>query len=363
MTYSIFISCPKGLEYLLEEEMRTIGLTVSHVNPQGVYGEANLETLYKICLHSRIGNRVQLILFSGNAENQKDIYQLCLKYDWQSQFLRDKTFSIEFHGSSDSINNTMFGAHVIKDAIVDYFRNKTNTRPSINKENPQIKVHAHLKKGLLTVSLDMTGYSMHQRGYRKISTKAPIKENVAAAMLIRAKWPEEYNNGKSIVDPFCCSGTILIEAAMMAANIAPGLIRSDQSFINWSNHNETLWNKLIQDAKDKIKRPPATIKFFGSDIDKNSLEIAKDCAALASVSSWIEFKNIDCVDLTNLSNLPFIIICNPPYGERLSDEAELTPLYQKFGEILYNNFQGSSAYILTSNQNLAKAISLKSHKK
>ena len=166
MNYSLFISCPKGLEYLLEEELRALGLIISKVNPQGVYGEANLRVLYQLCLWSRLANRVQLILFSGYAANEASIRQLCTQFDWPSVFSHDKSIAVEFHGASEHIRNTMFGAQVVKDGIVDHFRNLKGLRPTVDKENPQIRIHSYLKNNYLTVSLDLTGYSLHQRGYR-----------------------------------------------------------------------------------------------------------------------------------------------------------------------------------------------------
>lgn len=187
MNYSLFISCPRGLEYLLEEELKALGLHVTRVSPQGVYGEAPLAVMYQLCLWSRIANRVQLILFSGQASNEQALHQLCTQYPWQTVFSEDKSIAIEFHGSSEHIRNTMYGAQVVKDGIVDHFRRLNGSRPSVDKERPQILIHAYLKNDEITVSFDLTGYSLHQRGYRAQAGKAPLKENVAAALLIRAK--------------------------------------------------------------------------------------------------------------------------------------------------------------------------------
>lgn len=206
MKYSLFLSCPRGLEYLLEEEARALGLMVTRVSPQGVYGDANLLTLYQLCLWSRIANRVQLILFSGYAVNEQSLHQLCTQFPWQTVFSHDKTISIEFHGSSEHIRNTMYGAQVVKDGIVDHFRRLDHSRPSVDKEKPQILIHAYLKNETITVSFDLTGYSLHQRGYRLKAGAAPLKENVAAALLLRAKWPELAARGYALHDPFVVQG-------------------------------------------------------------------------------------------------------------------------------------------------------------
>jgi 23S rRNA (guanine2445-N2)-methyltransferase / 23S rRNA (guanine2069-N7)-methyltransferase len=362
MIFSLFISCPKGLEYLLEDEVRSIGLHVTKVSPQGIYGEADLAIIYKICLWSRIANRVQVILFSGEVLTSEMLYKLCYNYDWQSQFQVDNTLAIEFHGTSQEIRNSMFGAQVVKDAIADNFRELTNERPTIDKENPEVRIHAHLKKDILTVSLDMTGYSLHQRGYRNTKGKAPIKENIAAAMLIRAKWPKLLEMGYELYDPFCGSGTIVIEAALMAANIAPGLLRHDQSFIHWLGHDAALWDGICKQAMQQAIRPNGMLKFKGSDIDQNAIEDAKESASIAGVSGWIEWENLDFTKYNQQPQPKGLIISNPPYGERLSDPTTLMPLYQQMGKIFNEYFQGWQALVLTSNPILAKTIGLRAAK-
>ena len=259
MNYSLFVSCPRGLEYLLEAEVKALGLAVTRVSPQGVYGEASLTVIYQLCLWSRIANRVQLILFSGYGSTEQALHQLFTDFHCQSVFSPDKTLEIEFHGSSEHIRNTMFGGQVVKDGVVDHFRRLKGERPSIDKEKPQILIHAYLKNDEITVSFDLTGYSLHQRGYRTQSGKAPIKENVAAALLIRAKWPELAAQGYTLHDPFCGSGTLVIEAAMMATHVAPGLLRQDQSLQYWAQHQESLWEKLRSEALQQVKPFPLTL--------------------------------------------------------------------------------------------------------
>ncbi len=359
MNYSLFISCPKGLEYLLEEELKALGLKITRVSPQGVYGEANIHTLYQLCLWSRIANRVQLILFSGYADNERVLHQLCTSFHWQTVFSVDKTMAIEFHGTSEQIRNTMFGAQVVKDAIVDHFRKLNGTRPTIDKERPQILLHAHLKNHYLTVSLDLMGYSLHQRGYRGRAGGAPLKENVAAALLMRAKWPELAAQGYDFQDSFCGAGTLVIEAAMMAANIAPGLLRQDHSLAYWAQHQEGLWQKIRSEALTQVK--PLKIKFLGTDNDSKAINLACSNAQLAGVSSLVEFKVASVKEIQALSSKG-LLVCNPPYGERLGEVTELIPLYQQLGSSLHAHFQGWQAAVLTSNAMLAKAIGLRAKK-
>ena len=359
MNYSLFISCPKGLEYLLEEEVKALGFMVTRVSPQGVYGEASLPVIYQLCLWSRIANRIQLILFSGHTANEQAVHQLCTEFHWQTLFTHDKTIAIEFHGASEQIRNTMYGAQVVKDGIVDHFRRLNGSRPSVDKEKPQIRIHAHLKNDVLTVSFDVTGYSLHQRGYRSKAGKAPLKENVAAALLVRAKWPELAAKGYSFQDPFCGSGTLVIEAAMMAAHIAPGLLRHDQSLQYWAQHQSTLWEKLRAQALQQVK--PLAVKLLGADTDSKAIAIAHSNAERAGVLPLVEFDTLGVKEIKPLAKkgLP---VCNPPYGERLGDTTGLVPVYQQLGIALYDHYQGWQAAVLTSNPVLAKAIGLRAGK-
>ncbi|MBA2650527.1 MAG: bifunctional 23S rRNA (guanine(2069)-N(7))-methyltransferase RlmK/23S rRNA (guanine(2445)-N(2))-methyltransferase RlmL [Legionella sp.] len=359
MKYALFISCPKGLEYVLEEEVKALGLEVTRVSPQGVFGEAYLTTLYHLCLWSRVANRVQLILFSGFVTTDQTLHQLCTQFHWQTVFTSDKSIAVEFHGSSDHIRNTMFGGQVVKDGIVDHFRSQHGTRPSVDKISPQILIHAYLKNDLITISLDLTGFSLHQRGYRTQAGQAPLKENVAAALLIRSKWPELSEKGYGFHDPFCGSGTLVIEAAMMAANVAPGLLRHDQFFVHWAQHEDHLWESIRAEALAKVK--PLTVTLLGTDSDEKLVAMALNNAQLAGVLPLVEFKTSAIADCKPPS-AEGLLVCNPPYGERLGDVSQLIPLYQQLGSTLHEHYQGWQAAVLTSNPLLAKALGLRANK-
>lgn len=359
MNYSLFVSCPKGLEYLLEEEMKALGLHVTQVSPQGVYGEGDLTVIYHLCLWTRLANRIQLILFSGEAHNDQALYQLCNQFPWQTVFSADKTLAIEFHGSSTHIRNSMFGAQVVKDGIVDHFRQFKGIRPNIDKSRPQIRLHAHLKDDLVTVSLDLTGYSLHQRGYRTQAGEAPLKENIAAAMLIRAKWPQLAAAGYGLHDPFCGAGTLVIEAAMMAGHIAPGLLRHDQAIIHWVQHQPSLWEKVRALALQQVK--PIHVKLRGTDSNQQIITIAKANAERAGVLPLVEFSSMEVNDCRPHAQKG-LVISNPPYGERLGDVTQLVPLYQQFGSTLHAHYQHWHAAVLTSNPMLAKALGLRADK-
>lgn len=408
--FSVYVSCPRGLEYLLEDEVKSLGLDVTKITPNGVYGKSSLTVLYTLCLWSRLANRVHLILYSGDAHTVEDIYRLSYEFAWQKVFQADKTIAVEFHGTSAIIRNSMFGGQIIKDAIVDYFRDKFGTRPMVDPKQPQIFIHAYLSKGRVEVSLDLAGYSLHQRGYRLESGKAPLKENVAAAMLMRANWPSLVASGCGLYDPFCGSGTIVIEAAMMALNIAPGLLRNDQLFVNWLQHDVSIWSRLRDDAQKNIRKnnrllrkldaesdlggetehraevytqvhedsstvltkqissavefpKKSIIKLYGSDRSHKAIISAKENAERAQVSEWITWSvhDLESSVVEKISDKG-LMICNPPYGERLDDEEKLLRLYKQIGIVLHKNFINWHAAIITSNATLARAIGLKSDK-
>lgn len=359
MNYSVFVSCAKGLEYLLAEELAALGFHAERVSPQGVFGEANLAMLYHICIWSRIANRVQVILFSGQAHNEQTLYQLCHEFAWQTVFSPSKTFAIAFNGSSKDIRNSMYGAQVVKDAIVDHFRNLNNSRPTVARENPEILIHAYLKNDELTVSFDMTGYSLHQRGYRTQAGDAPLKETLAAAMLMRAKWPELALQGYGLHDPFCGSGTLVIEAAMMAAQIAPGLIRHDQALVHWAAHEPALWTRIREQALQMVK--PITGHLSGSDTNSKLIPFAEANAERAGVHRLVRFEQQTVKNCRPNGNNG-LLIANPPYGERLGEATHLIPLYQEFGEVAHAYFQGWQVAFLCSNPLLAKAVGLRAGK-
>ncbi len=358
--FSILISCPRGLEYLLQDELLPFGLSNVRVSPQGVFADAPLETLYRICLWSRLANRIQIILFSASIRTAKDLHQSCYDYNWPNEFEAHRTIAVEFHGSSEEIRNAMFGAQVVKDAIIDCFRDRVGSRPCVDRDHPNILIHAHLKKDILTISLDFTGYSLHQRGYRLDALKAPLKENIAAAMLIRANWPKLCEQGYLLYDPCCGSGTLVIEAAMMAANIAPGLLREDQRFIYWSQHDEALWQaKRLETGHEK---KPLSKRFMGSDIDKKAIIAATMNAERAGLSAYIDWQVGPFKQSHPPQGSPGLVICNPPYGERLSKPDDLVPLYQSLGQMLHEFYTGWSAAVLTSSPVLAKAMGLRATK-
>lgn len=361
MTYAILVTCPKGLEYLLEEELQPWGLTDVKVSPQGVSGKTTLEAIYMISLWSRIANRVLLHLFSGPAEDAHALHATARQFSWQTIFPSQTTVAIHFQGHSDNIRNSMFGAQVIKDGLVDYCRDHNLERPNIDRDTADIRLRAYLKRDTISVYLDLVGYSLHQRGYRLATGEAPLKETVAAAMLLRARWPLLSQQSHGLHDPCCGSGTLVIEAAMMAAQMAPGLLREDQAFAAWLQHDADLWADCRQRAAQQ--QIPAPVCLWGTDLDPSVISKAQENAERAGVTAFTRWAaqalDPEWVCATQPQGL---VICNPPYGERLGEEDELLPLYTQLGLVLQRSFAGWQAVVLTTNARLARAIGLRSHK-
>jgi 23S rRNA (guanine2445-N2)-methyltransferase / 23S rRNA (guanine2069-N7)-methyltransferase len=344
---------------MLADELQALGLQNIKNNPHGVFGDASLTTIYQIALWSRLANRLHLVLFSGDASRSESLYQTCYQFDWNSVFSADCSFRVNFHGISSQLRNEMYSGQVVKDAIVDYFRKISGERPNIDKKEAQVEVVAHLKHDKVTVSLDLVGYSLHQRGYRLEQGIAPIKENVAAALLMRSNWNEVHQNGGAFADIMCGSGTIPIEAALMASNTAPGLLRQDQAFPFWKQHDANLWQQLRQQAQSEVKLP--SVQLSASDENGHMIEVAKANAKRAGMAEYITFQKKNLKQVQNTCSHGLLVI-NPPYGERIGDQLDLIPLYSQLGQVFHQQFQGWQASVITSDPMLAKAMGLRAFK-
>ncbi|CAM3636916.1 bifunctional 23S rRNA (guanine(2069)-N(7))-methyltransferase RlmK/23S rRNA (guanine(2445)-N(2))-methyltransferase RlmL [Parendozoicomonas haliclonae] len=363
--YEFFASCPKGVEGLLAEELASLGGESIRLTTAGCYFQGGLKAAYRACLWSRLANRVMLSLRQIDAESRDFLYDGVKAIAWEDHFEPGSTLAITFNGTSKSINNSHFGALVVKDAICDRLRDKAGFRPDVNKTRPDIRVHVRLNsKNRADVSLDLSGDSLHRRGYRLDTGKAPLKENLAAALLIRAGWPQIAKDGGSLVDPMCGSGTFLLEGALMAADIAPGLLRLDYGFHKWSGHIPKLWNDLIAEARERrtVGLDNLKSRFIGYEGDVRVVRQAHENLRRASLEKRIHIETRELATLEPIKGYTGLVICNPPYGERLGEESSLVWLYQRLGETFRTCFDGWQGAIVTSNMNLAKRMGLRSRK-
>ena len=366
MTDSVFFATtPKAMEDILVTELKQLG--AKNVKPAlaGAYFEGSLETAYRVCLWSRIANRVLLKLDTFTVSSQEDLYAGIYKINWFEHMKPDDSFAVSFNAkNSKAIDNTHFGALKVKDAIVDQMRKKFHKRPDIDTKQPNIRINVYLQNDLATLSLDLSGESLHRRGYRDVSITAPIKENLAAAILYRSKWPDIAHQGGSLIDPMCGSGTILIEAAMIAADYAPGLQHKHFGFLHWKKHDAALWQSLLDDAQQRKETGLQSLPtIVGFDQSRRAVNAALLHIENAELQNHIHVERRDISDATAAESWPKgIIVCNPPYGERLGNAEETAQLYREFGQVLKNQFNHWQAAMIISDPELGFRLGIRSQK-
>ncbi|MEE4233335.1 bifunctional 23S rRNA (guanine(2069)-N(7))-methyltransferase RlmK/23S rRNA (guanine(2445)-N(2))-methyltransferase RlmL [Pseudomonas viridiflava] len=364
--YELFLTCPKGLEGLLAEEATALGLEDTREHTSAIRGSADMETAYRLCLWSRLANRVLLVLKRFPMKDAEDLYHGVLDVEWHDHLESDGTIAVEFSGHGSGIDNTHFGALKVKDAIVDKLRTPDGERPSVDKINPDLRVHLRLDRGEAILSLDLSGHSLHQRGYRLQQGAAPLKENLAAAILVRAGWPRIAAEGGALADPMCGVGTFLVEAGLIAADIAPNIKRERWGFSAWLGHVPALWRKLHDEALARaeagLAKPPLWIR--GYEADPRLIQPARNNIERAGLSDWIKVYQGEVATFEPRpdQNQKGLVICNPPYGERLGDEASLLYLYQNLGERLRQSCLNWEAAVFTGAPDLGKRMGIRSHK-
>ena len=373
---SLFATVPRGLESLLAGELR--GLGAAHVKQvrAGVAFSGSLETAYRACLWSRVAGRVLLPVTSGKATDGDELYTTAQGVDWSHHLDVDATLAVDFTGVNDRIRDTRFGAVRIKDAIVDQFRATSGgKRPSVDARAPDVRVNAHLAGTRVAISIDLSGQSLHRRGYRaeKVQVEAPLKENLAAGLLLYAAWPSEVAAGASLLDPLCGSGTLPIEAALMAADVAPGLLRAEAEdkpgaapafgFLHWNGHDAALWAALLLEARERrsagIKRLAAArpgVSIRGSDRDQRAVKVARDFVKRAGLHGLVVIDHAQLETVTAPAERG-LLATNAPYGERL-DAADTEAVYRQLGERLREAFPRWSAVVLAGDQRQLKSVGL-----
>ncbi|WP_340122133.1 bifunctional 23S rRNA (guanine(2069)-N(7))-methyltransferase RlmK/23S rRNA (guanine(2445)-N(2))-methyltransferase RlmL [Methylobacter svalbardensis] len=364
-TYQLFATTPKAMETILTDELSALGITHIKATLAGVAFQGDLETAYRACLWSRTANRILLVLSSFEVKTQEDLYNGVQKIDWFEHINPEDSFAVSFSAkNSEAINNTHFGALKVKDAIVDQMRDKFQIRPSINTEQPSIRINVYLNGETAQLSLDLSGESLHRRGYRDVNIKAPMKENLAAAMLLRSGWPQIAKQQGSLIDPMCGSGTLLLEGAMIAADYAPGLLRDYFGFIGWKKHDAECWKKLRAEAEQRKKIGMEKLPVIvGFDQNRQTVNTALAHIANAGLQHKIHVERRDIEDAEPAESWkPGLLICNPPYGERLGDEQETAELYKKFGASLKAHFIGWKAAMIISNPELGFRLGIRSQK-
>ncbi|MCB1705349.1 MAG: bifunctional 23S rRNA (guanine(2069)-N(7))-methyltransferase RlmK/23S rRNA (guanine(2445)-N(2))-methyltransferase RlmL [Halioglobus sp.] len=363
-----FATCPKGVESLLAAELGSLGADTTRETVAGVHFTGPRALAYRACLWSRLANRVLWPLAQFDAVDGDTLYRNMKDIDWGRLFTPDKTIAIDFSGENRGIRNTQFGAQRSKDAIVDWFVSAAAARPSVDRGNPDVRLNVRLVRDRAHLSVDLSGGSLHQRGYRLQAGAAPLKENLAAAVLLRADWPGVAARGGALIDPLCGSATLLLEGAMMAADIAPGLQRKRFGFEHLLIHDAAQWQAIVSDARSRAERGRAAQlpEIRGYDWDPAVIRRAQDNIARIGLEKVVR---VSCKPVSGLQKpdhrpLPFgLLVCNPPYGERIGEKESLVGLYRQLGEAMSREFPGWHAAILTSDLELGKATGLRSHKR
>ncbi|MCC5865129.1 MAG: bifunctional 23S rRNA (guanine(2069)-N(7))-methyltransferase RlmK/23S rRNA (guanine(2445)-N(2))-methyltransferase RlmL [Wenzhouxiangella sp.] len=343
-----FATAARGLEDLLALELTELGLGNVRPTRGGVSFEGELKDAYRACLWSRVANRVLLPLARFEAADDDALHAGASTIAWQDHLNLEATLAVDFTGIKAVITHSRFASQRVKDAIVDQLREQTGTRPSVDIKTPDIRINVHMVRDQVTIALDLSGDSLHRREYRIGGNVAPLKENLAAAMLMRAEWPALAAAGGGFVDPMCGSGTLLIEAAWLASDSAPGLLRTRFGFLAWPGHDDQAWKALVDEALERqekgLERLPPIIGF---DHDPEAVELARANIRRAGLARHIQVSACDLADARPPAGLARgLLASNPPYGERLGENHELVPLYLRIGDSLKRHFGGWRALIL-----------------
>lgn len=344
-----------GLEDVLAEELIGLGANNLEIGKRMVSFEGDLALMYKANIQCRTALRILRPVYEFKAKTTDDIYKKVKAMNWFEHLTEDSTFAIDAITFSAYFTHSKFVAYRVKDAIADYFMQRTEKRPSVNVENPDLLINFHVAHDKCTLSFDSSGESLHKRGYRVAQTEAPLNEVLAAGMILKTGWRGE----SDFIDPMCGSGTLLIEAAMIAMNVPPGIYRQNFAFEKWKNFNADLFETIYNDDSGEREFKH---KIYGSDISSEAIAIAAKNVKNAGLEKCIDLKVMPFENYTEAPSENAILVTNPPYGERIKPE-DLFGLYENIGERLKHVFMGYSAWILSYKKECFDKIGLKPSKK
>lgn len=359
-------TCPKGLENILAKELIALGAQLVKESVAACYFSAELSTAYNICLWSRIANRI-LVLFKKTQLESLDELQLTVtELRWSDWFSPDQTIAVDFNGSNHYIRDSRYGAQITKDAINDHFQRQGEKRLTVDTDKPDILIYVRLFKARFSIGIDLVGESLHRRGYRRSTGSAPLKENLAAAILMLAEWPSLSAEEKPFIDPMCGSGTLLIEAALIANAIAPSYLRGFFSLQHLKNYEPELWQKLQAKARESLENAgQCKSVIVGYDQDRKTIALCKENIAAAGLQAFIQveqqsIENLSSINKLNPEKSNGLVVVNPPYGKRLGDIETLDALYKQLGDWLKRDCLGWNAAVFTGNVDLGWSTRLRS---
>lgn len=343
-----------GLEETLANEIKKLGGRNVEIKNRAVTCEGDLGFLYKINYSCRTALKILVPILTFKAWNEDRFYDKLFDFPWDNIMDTDQTFAIDATINSERFKHSQFMTLKMKDAIVDFFKAKYRKRPDIDTKNPDIKFHLHIDRELICISLDSSGDPLFKRGYRKSQTQAPINEVLAAGMLQLAGW----NGKENFLDPMCGSGTLLIEAAMIALNLPAQIFRKRFAFQNWKNYDAELFSKIREFRLNKIQE--FTGKIIGYDIDNQALNAARENIEAVELDDIIEIRKQNFFD-SKKEHFPLLMVFNPPYNERISITDE--DFYKKIGDTFKQNYPNTLAWIISSDLEAVKKIGLRPSRK
>jgi 23S rRNA (guanine2445-N2)-methyltransferase / 23S rRNA (guanine2069-N7)-methyltransferase len=347
-------TAPLGAADLLAQELAAQGVGELNERPWGVTWSGGLDSAYRACLWSRVASRVLLRLHEAPAPTPEALYAAVRAVDWSAQLAPGATLAVDFDSVRSTITHTHFGALKVKDAIVDQLREARGERPSIDTARPDVRVSVRVVADRATIAVDLSGESLHRRGYRGAGVAAPLKENLAAALLLRCGWPELYAAGGAFLDPLCGSGTLPIEAGLMAADIAPGLTRAGWGFSGWAGHESATWAALLAEADGRAARSTLTPgRIAGSDRDPGAVRAAREGVERSGLAGLVAIERRPLADARPQAPAGLLLV-NPPYGERIGADSTLRELYAELGRLLREHFVGWRAGVFTGNPALGR---------
>jgi 23S rRNA G2445 N2-methylase RlmL len=348
-----FAATAKGLTDALALELKGLGLKVTQPTAAGCHFEASWEGCYKANLHSRLASRIIKPVLDFTAYQPEELYGWIKTHDFTKYIRPEQTLMVDASTKDSKIHDQRFLAMKVKDAIVDQFRDKYGIRPDVSTKNADLRVQVRAVNNQFSVSIDTSGDSLFMRGYRKEAVEAPLKENLAAGLLKLSEW----DGTSPLVDLMTGSGTFLTEAAMMALNIAPGVHRKRFGFMSLVNFDQKAWDKIVSDAIE-AEKTELNFKFYGFDIDRKALDIARANAKSAGVDDVIEFARQPIATVSPPVERGLLIV-NPPYGIRIGDEENVRDVYRDLSHTLKHKFKGWDCWILSGNKDLISDLRLK----
>ena len=355
--FKLFATCESGLEHVLASELHALGIRGAKAADRGVSFRGTLETVYRANVNLRTAYRVLMEVAEFPAKDQDALYAGVRKIPWQDHMALDQTLAVDAVSNRSELNHTQFISRVVKDAVVDGFRERSGRRPNVNPDNPDLRINARLLNNRCTLSIDTSGDRLHRRGYRAdVKFAAPLKETLAAGILLLSG----FDGTTPLMDPMCGSGTFLVEAALIAKSIAPGLLGRSFAFRRHPSFDRGLYKRVIEEARGKIERDKETY-ILGGDIDDTALRAARAAVCGAGVDDIVRIQKADLIDF--IPKMEGMIVTNPPYGERLGEMEPLQGLYKVMGDVFKKQCTGMTAHVLTGSRYLSKHIGLRPQKR